>query len=95
MGVHHLEVQVRRVAVAGVAEAADQVACAQARTRAHPGRDRAGLEVGVAHVAAAADVLDDAVASAWLRRSRNNLSASSRLTPRRSRDDGGTCACAN
>ena len=52
----------RRVAVAGVADAADQVACAQARTRAHLGRDRAGLKVRVAHEAAAADILYDAVA---------------------------------
>ena len=59
--IHHLEVQMRRVAVPGVAKPADQLSRRQRRALADAGRDRAGLQMAVGHIAPAADVLDDTV----------------------------------
>jgi len=59
--IHHLEVQMRRVAVPGVAKPADQVSRPQGRALADAGGDRAGLQMSVDHIAPAADVLDDIV----------------------------------
>lgn len=58
----HLKMQVRRCAIARVADVTDQLPRAQACALADRGWDRAGLEVRVGDVPAGADVLDDPIA---------------------------------
>ena len=86
-GAHHVEMQVWRVGVAGVAERGDHLPGAE--LIAHLDLDAAGLEVGIERIVAVADVLHDVVAAVLLERQTGRDSAGYLLgQPVEDRDDG-------